>query len=65
MNSIKCLKCAEVLVSKHQHDFQRCSCDNRAFVDGGDVCSRIGASDLDKVLIIKDEDVKEDVKESK
>ena len=64
MSSIKCLKCEEVLISKHQHDFQMCSCDNRAFVDGGDVYRRIGASDLGKVLIIKDEDVK-DVKESK
>ena len=64
MSSIKCLKCEEVLISKHQHDFQRCSCDNRAFVDGGSVYSRIGANDLDKILIIKDEDVK-DVKESK
>ena len=64
MNSIKCLKCEEVLISKHHHDFHRCSCDNRAFVDGGEVYSRIGANDLDKILIIKDEDVK-DVKESK
>ena len=64
MSSIKCLKCEEVLISMHQHDFQRCSCDNQAFVDCGDVYSRIGANDLDKILIIKDDDVK-DVKESK
>ena len=64
MGSIKCLKCEEVLVSKHQHDFQRCSCDNRAFVACGDVYSRIGANDLDKISIIKDADLK-DVKESK
>ena len=59
MNSIKCLKCEEVLISKRQHDFKMCSCDNRAFVDGGSVYSRIGANDLDKILIIKDEDVKD------
>ena len=64
VSSIKCLMCEEVLISKHQHDFQMCSCDNQAFVDGGDVYRRIGANDLDKILIIKDEDVK-DVKESK
>ena len=34
-NSVKCLECGEVLVSKSQHHFVSCSCKNQCFTDGG------------------------------
>lgn len=34
LNSIKCLACGDVIVSKHRHDFVWCSCKSVA-VDGG------------------------------
>ena len=48
-NSVKCLECGEVLVSKSQHHFVSCSCKNQCFTDGGLVYNRVGAVDLDKV----------------
>lgn len=48
-NSVKCLECGEVLVSKSQHHFVSCSCKNQTFNDGGLVYNRVGAVDLDKV----------------
>jgi hypothetical protein len=33
-NSIKCNTCGDVLVSKHGHDFVKCTCGN-VFADGG------------------------------
>lgn len=41
---VKCLKCKEVLQSKHRHDFVQCSCGN-LFVDGGSDYLRMGAAD--------------------
>lgn len=49
MTRIKCLSCEKVLESKHAHDFQRCSCPNETFVDGGSGCPRIGGHDFDKI----------------
>ena len=49
LNSVKCLKCGEVLVSKSQHHFVSCSCKNQCFTDGGNAYQRVGAKDLDKV----------------
>ena len=49
LNSVKCLECGEVLVSKSQHHFVSCSCKNQTFTDGGLIYNRVGASDLDKV----------------
>ena len=49
LNSVKCLECGEVLVSKSQHHFVSCSCENQCFTDGGLVYNRVGAKDLDKV----------------
>ena len=49
LNSVKCLECGEVLVSKSQHHFVSCSCKNQTFTDGGLVYNRVGAKDLDKV----------------
>lgn len=48
-NSVQCLDCGEVLVSKHRHDFAKCSCSNQAFTDGGLEYQRIGAVNLDRV----------------
>ena len=49
LNSVKCLECGEVLVSKSQHHFVSCSCKNQCFTDGGLIYNRVGAKDLDKV----------------
>ena len=48
-NAIKCLQCNTVLESKYRHDYQACCCSNRAFVDGGLSCIRLGAMKLDLV----------------
>lgn len=48
-NSIKCLGCGEVLVSKDRHDFVQCGCPNQAFTDGGLAYQRFVAMDLDKL----------------
>lgn len=49
LNSVRCLECNEVLVSKSQHHFVSCSCKNQCFVDGGKLYLRYGAVDLNKV----------------
>lgn len=33
-NAARCLKCGDVIESKHRHDFRACSC-GAIFVDGG------------------------------
>ena len=48
-NSIKCLECNEVLVSRHRHDYVTCDCPNSAMVDGGNEYERYGAMDMDKI----------------
>ena len=53
-NSIKCLVCNTILESEHQHDFQKCNCSNKAFVDGGLSCTRLGAMDLDLIEILSE-----------
>ena len=40
-NAIKCLKCGDIIESKHQHDFKWCQC-GTMFVDGGLTYRRIG-----------------------
>jgi len=40
-NAIRCLKCNNVIESKHRHDLQRCPC-GACFVDGGNDYRRIG-----------------------
>ena len=49
LNSVKCLECGEVLVSKSQHHFVSCSCKNQCFTDGGNAYQRTGAVNLDKI----------------
>jgi hypothetical protein len=44
---IKCLKCGDIIVSEHRHDFKYCSCKN-VFIDGGgDRYTRYGGIGLD------------------
>ena len=49
LNSVKCLECGEVLVSKSQHHYVQCQCQNETACDGGLAYQRILAKDLDKV----------------
>ena len=49
LNSVRCLECGEVLVSKSQHHYVRCSCSNGTACDGGLAYQRVLAKDLDKV----------------
>ena len=37
-NQIKCLKCGDIIVSKHRHDFVTCSCGNVSVDGGSDYC---------------------------
>ena len=69
-NSVKCLECGEVLVSKSQHHFMSCRCKNQCFTDGGLIYNRVGAVDLDKVedlckYVIMTEQEYEDMLEKK
>ena len=43
-NKAKCLKCNEIIESKHRHDYVTCSCGNLA-VDGGKDYLKRGAID--------------------
>lgn len=45
-NSIQCLKCNTVLVSRYRHDFQRCPCGS-VFIDGGLDYQRAGGNSED------------------
>ena len=69
-NSVKCLECGEVLVSKSQHHFMSCRCKNQCGTDGGLIYNRVGAVDLDKVedlckYVIMTEQEYEDMLEKK
>ncbi len=56
---IKCLKCNDIIESKHEHDFKKCSC-GACFIDGGDKYTRIGGN-LDDIVIVKDDGTEEKV----
>ncbi len=45
-NKAKCLKCGDVIESKHHHDFVTCSCGNLS-VDGGTCYLRRAFTDPD------------------
>ena len=51
-NSVKCLECGEVLVSKSQHHYVQCSCPNETACDGGLDYQRVLAKDLDNVEVL-------------
>lgn len=42
----KCAHCHDIIESKSQHNFVKCSC-GAIYVDGGDVCPRIGGNATD------------------
>lgn len=48
-NSVECLDCNEILISRTRHDYQVCSCPNHASVDGGMSYQRVGARDLSRI----------------
>lgn len=43
-NKAQCLKCGDVIESKHRYDFKSCKC-GEIFVDGGIESSSAGAID--------------------
>ena len=49
LNSVRCLVCNEVLVSKSQHHYVQCNCENQTMTDGGNLYQRCGGKDLDKI----------------
>lgn len=53
MAKVKCLNCGQELESTFRHDFQRCSCENETFVDGGNDYCRYGGVDITKVEVIE------------
>ena len=70
LNSVRCLVCNEVLVSKSQHHYVQCNCENQTMTDGGNLYQRCGGKDLDKVenlskYIIMTEQEYEDMLEKK
>ena len=70
LNSVRCLVCNEVLVSKSQHHYVQCNCENQTMTDGGNLYQRLGGKDLDKVenlskYIIMTEQEYEDMLERK
>jgi hypothetical protein len=46
-NSVKCLKCDEVIWSSHRHDFKYCKCGNVAVDGGEEYLRRVGNYNLD------------------
>ena len=70
LNSVRCLVCKEVLVSKSQHHYVQCNCENQTMTDGGNLYQRCGGKDLDKIenlskYIIMTEQEYEDMLEKK
>ena len=51
----ECMLCKDIIQSKHQHDFVRCSC-GKSFVDGGDKYLRCGGF----ITLLEDNLIKED-----
>lgn len=49
LNSVKCLECNEVLVSKSQHHYVQCQCPNESATDGGNIYQRYMGRDLNKI----------------
>ena len=37
LNSVRCMCCNEVLVSKSQHNYVQCNCENQTMTDGGNL----------------------------
>lgn len=41
VNKVRCKKCNDIIESKHNHDFRKCSCGS-IFIDGGTDYQRYG-----------------------
>jgi len=54
-NKAKCLKCEDIIESKHRHDFVRCKC-GAIFVDGGHSYLRRGGKNLDDIEELSEEE---------
>lgn len=50
MTIIVCKSCAEILHSKHAHDWVGCKCSNGTFADGNGEFSRCGGKNLNLIL---------------
>jgi hypothetical protein len=57
-NAAQCVKCKDVIESKHRHDFVSCSC-RAIFVDGGMDYIRIGGNPEDIILMTEYQDKQE------
>lgn len=56
---IKCLKCNDIIESKHAHDFKRCKC-GACFIDGGNEYTRIGG-DFNNIHWVYDDGHEEEI----
>ena len=70
LNSVRCLVCNEVLVSKSQHNYVQCNCENQTMTDGGNLYQRCRGKYLDKIenlskYVIMTEQEYEDMLEKK
>jgi len=54
-NAVECLKCDQIISSRHTHDYNHCSCGN-AMVDGGMSYERYGGDEINKITIYADDD---------
>ena len=57
---IKCLKCNDIIESKHVHDSKKCKC-GACFIDGGDKYTRVGG-DLKYIHWVYDDGHEEEIK---
>lgn len=56
---IRCLKCNDIIESKHVHDFKKCKCGS-CFIDGGDEHTRVGG-DLKYIHWVYDDGSEEEI----
>lgn len=59
-NRCKCLKCGEVIESKHRHDFVRCKC-KEIFTDGGLAYLHRGAKNPGYILDLSEYEEEDNV----
>lgn len=55
-NRAKCKKCGDIIESKDQYDFVRCSCKEISIDGGKEVYRRYSAIDFSNFLIVNDDD---------
>lgn len=54
-NAVECLKCDQIISSRHVHDYNHCEC-GHAMVDGGMSYERYGGEEINKITIYADDD---------